>query len=151
VDPSGLQFWGGLLDSSVANRFQVVQGIEDSLEFRIVEVNHAYQQILGRQADPVGLNTFVQFLANGGAVEQLKAMLASSQEYVTDAVAQDRTAGLATSNQQFVDFLFQKALGRTADAGGLVSFTTALANGSSSSSVAQSIISSPEAETNLVK
>jgi hypothetical protein len=151
VDPSGLQFWGGLLDGGIANRLQVVQGIEDSLEFRIVEVNHAYQQILGRQADPLGLNAFVQFLANGGTVEQLKAMLASSQEFLMAALAQDTTAGLTTSNQKFVDFLFQKALVRTADSGGLAAFTTALANGSSSLSVAQSIISSPEAESDLVK
>jgi hypothetical protein len=151
VDPSGLQLFGGLLDNGTLNRLQVAQDIENSVEFRTVEVNHAYQQILGRQADPTGLNAFIQFLANGGTVEQLKATLAASPEFLTNALAQDTTAGMTTSNQKFVDFLFQKVLNRTADAGGLAAFTTALANGSSSFSVAQAIISSTEAESDLVQ
>jgi hypothetical protein len=151
VDPSGLQFFGGLLDNGIANRLQVVEGIENSLEYRTVEVNQAYQQILGRQADPIGLNTFTQFLTNGGTVEQLKAMLASSQEFQADAQAQDTTAGLTTANQKVVDFLFQKVLGRTADATGLATFSNVLAGDGGSMAVAQAIISSPEAEANLVK
>jgi hypothetical protein len=150
VDPSGLQFWGGLLDAGTLSRFQVVQGIENSLEFRIVEVNRAYQQILGRQADPAGLSFFVERLTNGGTVEQLKATLASSPEFVNDALAQDTTAGLTTANQKVIDFLFQKTLGRTANTSGLNFFTTGLAQGNSLFSTALVIVSSPEAESDLV-
>jgi hypothetical protein len=133
------------------NRVQVVQAIENSLEYRIVEVNSAYQQILGRPADPVGLNAFVPFLQNGGTVEQLKALLGSSPEFVNDAQAQDTTPGLTTANQKFVDFLFQKVLNRMADPGGLAAFTTALGNGATAAAVASTIITSPEAESDLVK
>ncbi len=151
VDPSGLQFWSGVLDAGLMNRVQVVQGIENSLEFRIVEVNTAYQKILGRQADPVGLNGFVQFLQNGGTMEQLKATLGSSPEFMNDAQTQDTTPGLTTANQKFVDFLFQKVLNRIADSGGLNAFTTALNNGTPPLTVASAIISSPEAQSVLVK
>jgi hypothetical protein len=150
VDPSGLQFWGGLLDAGAMNRTQVVQGIENSLEFRITEVNAAYQQILARQADPAGLNTFVQFLTNGGTVEQLKATLASSPEFFNDAQTLDQTPGLTTANQKYVDFLFQKVLNRVADAGGLAGFTNALNTGQSLGSVAQAIVSSQEADADVV-
>jgi hypothetical protein len=132
------------------SRAQVVQAIENSLEYRVVEVNNAYQQILGRQADPAGLSAFVQFLQNGGTVEQLKTSLASSQEFMSLAQAQDTTAGLTTANQKFVDFLFQKILNRTADTGGLTAFTNALNSGTSASAVAGAIITSSEAASDLV-
>jgi hypothetical protein len=150
-DPSGLQYWGGALDASLLNRTQVIQGIENSLEYRVIEVNSAYQQILGRQADAVGLNNYVPFLQNGGTVEQLKASLGGSQEFFNDAQAQDTTSGLTTTNQIVVDFLFQKVLKRTADPGGVVAFTNALASGTPAPSVALAIISSPEAQSDLVQ
>src|SRR5438094_1861024 len=81
VDPSGLAFWGGLLDAGTLTRTQVVQGIENSQEFRIVEVNTAFQTLLKRSADAAGLNAFVPFLTNGGTVPQLEAVLLGSSEY----------------------------------------------------------------------
>ena len=150
VDLPALQYWGGVLDAGTMTRAQVVQALENSPEYRVVEVNNAYQQILGRQADPAGLSAFVQFLQNGGTVEQLKTSLASSQEFMNDAQAQDTTSGLTTANQKFVDFLFQKVLKRTADTGGLTAFTNALSNSTSASAVASSIITSSEAASDLV-
>jgi hypothetical protein len=150
VDPSGLQYWGGLLDAGTLNRAQVVQGIELSLEYRIVEVNSAYSQILGRAADPTGLSAFVQALQNGATLEQVKADLAGSPEFASDAQAQDTTAGLSTNNQKFVDFLFQKVLSRPADASGLSTFTTELANGTSTAAVALQVLTSPEAYSDLI-
>lgn len=151
VDSSGLQFWGGVIDAGIMSRTQVVQGIESSQEYRIVQVNSAYQQILGRQADPTGLNSFVQFLQSGATVEQLKALLAGSQEFLNNAQAMDTTSGLTTANQKFVDFLFQKVLTRTADSGGLTGFTNALTGGTSPMTVASVIINSQEAQSLLVK
>ena len=105
-----MAFWSGLLDAGLASRQQVLAGITGSLEFRIVQVTQVYQQILMRPPDPRGLNNFVQFLLNGGTVEQLKAALAGSQEFFNDAQALDTTPGLTTANQKYVDFLFQKIL-----------------------------------------
>jgi hypothetical protein len=150
VDSSGLQFWGGALDAGIMNRTQVVLGIENSLEYLIVEVNAAYQQILGRQADPAGLNSFVQLLQSGGTVEQVKSLLGSSQEFMNNAQAQDTTSGLTTANQKFIDFLFQKVLNRTADSGGLTAFTNALSSGASPLTVASGIVISQEAKMDLV-
>ncbi len=150
VDSSGLQSWSGALDTSTLNRNQVVQGIENSLEHRIAEVNNAYQQILSRQADDSGLSNFVQFLQNGGTVQQLNAILASSQEFLNDAQAQDTASGLTTANEKTVDFLFQKVLNRAADTSGMDTFTNLLNNGTSPLAVASAIVTSQEADSDLV-
>jgi hypothetical protein len=147
VDSSGLQFWSGALDAGMMNRDQVVQGIQSSLEYRIVEVNNAYQQILGRQADAGGLSNFVHYLQNGGTVQQLKAILGSGQEFLNDARAQK--TGLS-ANEKIVDFLFQRVLNRTADSSGLDTFSNALNNGTTPLMVASAIVSSQEADSDLV-
>jgi hypothetical protein len=151
VDVSSLTFWGTLLDSGQVSRPQVVAGITNSLEFRIVQVTQAYQQILQRKPDAVGLDNFVQFLINGGTVEQVKAALAGSQEFFNDAQALDTTAGLTTANQKVVDFLFQRILNRPADATGLGAFTQQLANNVSQSTVALELLTSPEGYGDLVE
>jgi hypothetical protein len=151
VDPSGLAYFGGLLDAGLATRQQVVADITSSLEYRIVQVTQAYQQILLRAPDATGLNAFVQMLMNGGTVEQVKAALAGSQEFFNDAQALDTTAGLTTSNQKYVDFLFQKILSRTVDAPGLSTFTQQLANNVSRSTVALELLTSREGYGDLVE
>ena len=82
--------------------------------------------------------------------EQLKAILGSSPEFLNLAQTQDTTAGLTTTNEKIVDFLFQKVLKRTADASGLEAFTTALDNGISPLTVASAIVSSQEANSDAV-
>src|SRR5207244_1980363 len=59
-------------------------------------------------------------------------------------------SGLTTANQKFVDFLFQKVLNRTADSGGLTSFTNALGGGAAPLTVATVIVTSQEAQSILV-
>src|SRR5262249_39964354 len=64
VDSTGLKAWSILLDSGVPLA-EVVLGIEDSSEFRTREVQAVYQTLLGRGADPGGLDTYVSLLAAG--------------------------------------------------------------------------------------
>jgi|GEM_PF-6827127 len=151
IDPVGLQYWGGLLEAGLLTRSQVVLGIEGSTEYRVDEVNQAFQQFLGRAPDPAGLAGFVPFLLSGATVEQLKANLAGSLEFFNDAQSMDMTPGLTTPDQKFVDFLFQKVLGRRADLGGLNHFTQELSNNTSRTIVAFQIITSTEGYNVLVK
>jgi hypothetical protein len=148
VDANGLAFFGGLLDSGILNRAQVVQQIENSLEFRVVEVNSAYQTILNRQADPVGLSNFVKFLSQGGTVEQMKDFLFSSQEFFN--LSQTANTALPAGNERFVDLLFVDVLGRHADASALSGFGGQLNSGQSRAAVAAEILFSTEAEQDLV-
>jgi hypothetical protein len=148
VDPNGLAFWGGLLDAGILTRAQAVQQIEGSLEFHIVEVNSAYQAILQRSADPAGLNTFVQFLGQGGTVEQVKASLFGSQEFFN--LSQTANAALPAGNQRYIDLVFEDVLNRHADAGALTAFANQLNSGVSRSLVAAEVLGSLEAEQDLV-
>jgi hypothetical protein len=148
VDPNGLAFWGGLLDAGILNRAQAVQQIETSLEFHIVEVNSTYQAILQRPADPAGLNTFVQFLGQGGTVEQVREILFGSQEFFN--LSQMANTALPAGNQRFIDLVFEDVLNRHAEAGALTAFGNQLDNGVSRSMVAAEILLSPEGEQDRV-
>jgi Domain of unknown function (DUF4214) len=148
VDPNGLAFFGGQLDGGLLNRTQVVQQIENSLEFHTVEVNAAYQAILHRQADPGGLSNFVQFLNQGGTAAQVQQLLFSSQEFFD--LSQKANTTLPAGNQRYVDLLFQDILNRHAEAGALSGFGGQLDNGVSRSAVAAAVLTSPEGEQDLV-
>jgi hypothetical protein len=143
VDPSGLTFWAGQLDAGTLLPVQVVQAIETSQEFRVAEVNSAYQAVLGRQADPSGLSAFMHFLATGGTVEQIKIALAGSLEFFNASQA-DANTQATTANQRFVDSLFLHFLNRQADGGALSFFGHQLDTGTRAATVAAEILLSPE-------
>jgi hypothetical protein len=112
IDPSGLASWGALLDKPGVSRTDVVLAIEQDSghEFLQVEVKDAYLQYLHRAlntSDPseaAALNSDLAFLAGGGSLEQLDALIVSSpsQEYQSKAAAR---GGFTTA-------FYQDALGR---------------------------------------
>jgi uncharacterized protein (TIGR03118 family) len=142
ADGGGLAFASALLDQGTA-RFAVVLGIEHSPEYRAREVQAAYQLLLNRPAEQGAVNLFSQFLANGGTVEQLDAMLAGSQEYFMSRGG-GTTAGFLTA-------IYQDALHRAPDTTGVALFSQALANGMSRAQVATIFFTSTEYRINLVQ
>src|SRR5439155_26259730 len=80
ADATGLATWTAALAQGFS-RAQMAQAIEDSPEFRSVEVGNLYATFLHRSPDPSGLDTFTAFLAKGGTVEQAAEILTGSQEY----------------------------------------------------------------------
>jgi hypothetical protein len=142
VDPSGLSFFGGLLDAGTLSRTQVVQAIEGSQEAHINQVNQLYTKFLHRQADPSGLSFFVNALANGATIEQVKASLLGSQEYF-------QVRGGDTNNG-FLAAIYQDVLNRTIDPSGQAAFGQQLANGISTTTVATEIVTSQEAQKDVV-
>src|SRR5262249_47667373 len=119
----------------------VIQAIEGSAEYRTNQVQALYQRYLHRQADPGGLQGFVNFLA-GGTVEQAAAILAASPEDF------QLHGGNTTS---FLSALYLDALGRTPDTAGLEGFTQGLTAGVSRQAVTSAVFGSPEFLTNLVE
>jgi hypothetical protein len=120
----------------------VVLQIEASPEYRAKQVQALYQRYLHRDADPAGLQGFVAFLGAGGTLEQIAAMLVGSQEYFDLH---------GDSNDNFLGALFQEALGRQLDPGGLAGFSQALAGGVSRGQLAALVLSSAEYQSNLVQ
>jgi uncharacterized secreted protein with C-terminal beta-propeller domain len=92
-------------------------------------LNSVYQDLLGRYADPVGVEAFGQAIANGKLTRaQVAQAIMQSVEYQTDQV----------------NHLYQALLGRTADASGLSAFLDVLQKGGSVEQVETMILSSAE-------
>jgi streptogramin lyase len=137
IDASGLASWGAMLDAGVS-RFNVVLGIENDpgQEFLHVEVNDAFMQYLGRNADASGLISFTNLLAGGGTVEQMDALIASSPEYLTY-----HTDG---TYQGFLTAFYQDALNRTP-----ISTDPGVSSPLAPYQVATDVFASPEFERDL--
>jgi hypothetical protein len=142
VDPSGLTFWSGLLDQKLTTRVQVVQAIESSPEYRTDAIEGLYSRLFGRAVDTSGLSTWGDFLARGGTVEQLKALLLGSAEY---------WAGAGGTSGGFVNALYRDVLYRNPDSGGTQTWNQAVGSSVPRSVVAAMVLGSPEADANEVQ
>lgn len=148
VDPSGLTYWSGVLDSGLATPYQVVLQLQTSTEYLTQVVQGLYQQYLRRPADPTGLATFVSALQGGpgrppATIEQVAASLVGSQEFYV-------VQGGGTI-PGFLNALYLAALGRPVDAQGLQTYGTALSNGTlTTQQVGLLVLSSREYYTDLI-
>ena len=79
-DQSGLNFWVGMLNAGVLDRYGVAASFYASVESRRDRVNRLYQRILGRGPDPGGWDYWAGQLLNTGDVS-LAVLLAGSDEY----------------------------------------------------------------------
>lgn len=91
-------------------------------------VRRIYREVLEREADRSGLNTYTKDLANGWTLSQVREDLAHSQEA-----------------RNAINRVYQEVLGRNADSGGLYTYANKLADGWSLNRVRQDIARSPEA------
>jgi hypothetical protein len=141
VDPSGLSFWSGLLNSGAINRAQFATGLATSPEYQHDLIEGYFQDYLGRPADSSGLATFGSILASGTWDEVVQADIVSSPEFF---------ARSGSTNVGFVEALYQDLLNRPADPGGLADWTAALASGTTRMQLAIDILSSPEHRGDVV-
>jgi hypothetical protein len=141
-DSAGLAHFTSLLDMNQATRTQVAETIQSSQEARTHQVEMLYQMLLGRQADPVGLDLSTRFLGMGGSFFQLEATIAGSQEYF------QRAGG---TNSGFLSTLYPNALSRAIDPVGQSLGGQALTNGASLKHVADVVFTSQEGLQVLVQ
>ncbi len=109
VDGGGLAYWTGLLDARTLTPFQVVGQLENSAEFRVTQVNTAYQTFLRRPADGGALGFWVPFLQSGHTVAELRAQLIGSDEYFSRAGA---------TNDGFINQMYLDVYHRNVDPSG---------------------------------
>jgi hypothetical protein len=147
IDPVGLANATNALNMGVS-RFQIVSAIESSLEYRMKFINHLYFTLLGRVADPIGMQVSLDilggrsFLGGQPTIEQLKAMIISSDEYF---------AKHGSTNSNFLEGLFRDVIGRDIDNSALVALTAQLAQGASRDTVALEVLNSAQAAGLLVQ
>ena len=141
ADPAGLMSWSALADQGVP-RPAIVLAIENTLEYRTVEVTVAYQQLLDRDPDPAGLQTGLGVLATYGLKTEL-SFIAASSEFQTSL------GGGTVSG--WLNAIYAKALGRAVDSGASSTFTDALSTGKSTyQQVASVIFTSLEYDNDLL-
>jgi hypothetical protein len=141
ADTAGLAFWSGQIDHG-QSRDQVVQAIQSSLEAFQIEVQELYATLLSRPADPSGLAAFVPVLQSGGTVEQVKAFILGSPEYLNNS---------GGTNAGFLDSAYLDTLDRAPDDAGRNVWLNQLNSGVSRTQVAAAIVTSGEAYTKVVQ
>jgi uncharacterized protein (TIGR03118 family) len=142
VDPTGLDYWTAQMQSQ-QSPLQIARAIEGSSEYRSNQVQAAYSSLLKRNADPTGLAAAQGFLAAGGTVPEMDAILAGSAEYFAN-----RGGG---TNTGFMQALFQDALGRAIEPAALTAYVQALQLGLTRTQAAESVYNSQEYRQNLVQ
>jgi hypothetical protein len=149
ADAGGAQYWDSALASGVS-RGTVVLGFAESQEYEADtistagDVNNAelyrlYQAALDRAPDAGGQSYWSSALANGATPTQVAQDFINSPEFQKDY-------GALTASE-FVSTLYQNALHRAADPGGLQFWTSQLQQGSSEASVLVGIADSQESRT----
>ncbi|HLJ94968.1 MAG TPA: Ig-like domain repeat protein [Gemmataceae bacterium] len=134
-DPGGLAHFSSLIDMNQATNAQVAEKIQTSQEARTRQVQNLFQQFLGRQADPVGLDLSTRFLGMGGSFFQLESAIVGSPEYF------QRAGG---TNNGFLTAVYRDALNRAVDPVGQSLGSQALASGTSMAHLAEVVFTSQE-------
>jgi peptidoglycan/xylan/chitin deacetylase (PgdA/CDA1 family) len=157
-DAGGMQYYSSLLDqgtgrADVALNFafsaENVASIQPALDAGIftadrhaTDVARLYYGLLDRAPDAGGLEAWTALSAGGTPLQSIAQGFLGSSEYTARSGSQ--------SNAAYIDALYENALGRHAEAGGLESWTILLSSGASRADVAVSIAESPEAHQHLL-
>jgi hypothetical protein len=144
---SELDFWVSQLAS--AGTQTVINSIVRSPEGLTRLVDNLYSELLGRDADPSGQQSFVTQLNAGASLEQVLVAMLASPEFATHA---NSLAGTPTStaSQNYVHALYLKILGRSESSAEDV-FWLGILSAKGSATVAQGFVSSPEFRSKYVE
>jgi hypothetical protein len=121
---------------------QVVQSLQSGTEYRTTLVNQAYQTVLRRKPDAAGLTAGLSFFASGGSLQNLEASLYGSQEYFIK---------VGGTNAAFVSAIYGDILGRPVDSASANAALSALSIGATRTSLAASLLVSPEGSQRLAQ
>lgn len=139
-------------------RGQVLLAIAESPEARVhsqsvagnandATITRLYEAIDARAPDPGGLAAYGAALDAGQSVAQIAAAMLASPEYASrfEMPGGEFQVGMPPDNTVFVTELYQNLLGRAPDAGGLASYTAALAGGETRAQLVAGFVASDEA------
>jgi hypothetical protein len=141
VPDSGASFWVNGLNNGTFTPVTAILGIEGSQEYITDQVDAYYLRYLDRPADPQGQQYWVSFVQTGGTYEQVAEGMTSSPEYFQEN---------GSTNQGFVEGLYQDVLNRTPTAGEVNAWVTLLNAGTSRNAVSTVFLNSIEYRTNLI-
>jgi hypothetical protein len=122
-------------------RGQVALAFTSATEYRADLINSAYRQYLGRDAEPAGLNGWLNALQGGLSEDGFRAYLLGSAEAY--ARAGNQPGG-------WVKYAYENALGREPEPAALAGWTHFLQTGGTPITAANYILGSPEAHAHDV-
>jgi hypothetical protein len=138
ADAVGAEGWGNAASSTALT--DIAQGFLGSTEFQnnmnSEFIQSVYTTLLGRGADAVGEESWLNLLAHGASRADIIAGITNSDE--------GQTAGAIADNTDYVKALYTSVLGREADDAGLNNWVAALTAGADRASIAQGITGSLE-------
>jgi hypothetical protein len=140
--PGEREFAEGLLDNGFG-RAQAALLIARSLDYRIYTIQNVYRALLGRPASLARLLRMVDYVAGGGTLRRLKAVLFGSPDYFLNR------GGCTYAG--FVTALYHDVLGRAASPAELATHGRRLARGSSRTKLALGVLLGDEANRVLVQ
>lgn len=141
VDGGGLVYWSNALNQGVPRGVFTNALVRSPEYLGNFVIGPAYVKYLGRAADPAGLQFWIGKMQSGLTDAMLDASFASSLEFYNNAGASPRG---------YVDALYLKVLGRTADPAGETYWVNQLLSGQSSYLVALQFANSGENFTDTV-
>ena len=116
TNPNDAGAWLSLLNNGQASPAAIVAPIARSSEGLGIIVDGLYAKLLGRAPDAAGRAGFIQFLQNGGTVEQAINAIVTSMEF----------SGSNISDVAYIQSLYYKLLGRFASDAELAGWLNAL-------------------------
>jgi Bacterial Ig-like domain (group 3)/Domain of unknown function (DUF4214) len=139
-DAGGLATYAAQLSAGIS-RIVVANEILTSTEYHSDQISSYYKAYLGRPADTSGMATFLSLFNQGASDQAVQANILGSPEFLNHA------GGGAIG---YVNALYGDLLGRSADAGGVVTYTAQISAGISRSVVADEILTSTEYHSDLI-
>lgn len=140
TSPTDAGLWVNALNAGTLTRAEVANDVIRSAESLGLLVDGLYEKILGRASDPGGRAAFVNFLANGGTIEEAVVLMLDSPEY----------NALIGSDGAFVQSLYNRLLGRSAT-NSEVAFWLGVLPAQGRSGVAAAFVTSAEFRTDAVE
>src|SRR5262249_24691521 len=113
ASPAEVSAWEHVIEPGALSRTAIVSALENSTEHKIQVIRGYYQKYLGRSPQAVGINTWLNFLARGGNLDQVLVGILSSPEYLA------RHGNTMTG---FDDALFTDLLGRQGKPAGITAW-----------------------------
>lgn len=143
ADAEGSAAWAAQLANGSQSLADIAAAIATSQEAIAADqsngdfVRDLYENVLGREAEEEGLNAWVGQLFNGASRADVAGAIVGSAEAQTK------------SDSDFIEGLYQSALGRASDADGKADWLALLANGGTHADVALGIVGSDEAVAHI--
>ena len=146
-DLAGLQLWVSLEDNGTLGRSQIAADFLGSIEAKLTEVAHWYQDDLGRPStiaalkfDP-GVGAWASLLVGGQGENSVRSSILGSAEF---------QAAHGSSPVPIVQGYYQNLMGRGADPGGLAYWSGLIAQGTAPIAVVRALQGSAEAQQTKV-